>query len=70
MSSKRYTWIERRRIYRKAIKKLGKKMNGNTSSYEDFMGECVSNLMNDVDTMDEDTAMETCEMLWSEEGGW
>jgi len=71
MSNKRYAWIERRRIYRKAMEKLGKKMNGG-DSYEDFMGECVSNLMSDVDTMDENTAMDTCQLLWDEEGdiGW
>ena len=65
---KKFAWIERRRIHRKAKEKLGQKMNGD--SYEDFMSECVSNLMDDVDTMDEDQALETCQMLWDEEGGY
>ena len=64
---KKYVWIERRRIHRRAKAKLGQKMNGD-GSYEDFMGECVSSMMEDVDTMDEDQAMEVCQTLWDEEG--
>ena len=65
---KTYAWIERRRIHRQAKAKLGVKMNGD--SYQDFMGECVANMMEDVETMDEEQALETCQLLWDEEGGY
>ncbi len=62
----KYTWIERRRIHRKAKTKLG--LIKDIGDYDDFMSDCVDNMMDDVDTMDEDTATETCQMLWDEEG--
>lgn len=65
-AQKKYAWIERRRIHREAKAKLGQKMDGD--SYEDFMGECVANMMEDVATLNEDQALETCQMLWDEEG--
>ena len=66
----RYAWIERRRIHRKAKEKLGKKMNGYGDNYQDFMEECVGAMMEDVATMSEDEAMEACQMVWDEEGGY
>ena len=66
MSNKKYAWIERRRIHRRAKTKLGRRMNGD--DYESFMGECVGNLMEDVATLDEDQALEMCQTLWDEEG--
>ena len=63
---KKYAWIERRRIHRKAKAKLGQKMD--SGEYEDFMTDCVSNMMDDVATLDEDQATEVCQTLWDEEG--
>jgi len=68
-STNRYPWIERRRIHRKAKEKLGKKMNGG-DSYQEFMEECVGAMMEDVATLDEDEAIEVCQMVWNEEGGY
>ena len=62
----KYTWIERRRIHRRAKAKLG--LIKDVGDYEDFMSDCVDNMMADVDTMDEDQANDTCQMLWDEEG--
>ena len=62
----RYTWIERRRIHRRAKAKLGL-IKQDVGDYEDFMDDCVDNLMDDVETMDEDTARETCQLMWDEE---
>jgi len=34
------------------------------------MDECIDNLTADVETMDEDQARETCQLMWDEEGSY
>lgn len=64
---KKYAWIERRKIHRKAKARVGL-VKQDVGDYEDFMDDCIDNMISDVETMDEDQAREACQLMWDEEG--
>lgn len=64
--SPRYTWIERRKIHRRAKQILGYDDSG---EYEDFMMDCIDGVMGDLEATDEDDAREICQLMWDEENG-
>lgn len=63
----RYTFIERRKIHRKAKQKLG--YNDDSGEYEDFMDNCIEGVMGDLEATDEDDARDICQLMWDEENG-
>jgi len=69
MDTPKYAWIERRKIHHKAKVMLGL-VKQDLGDYDDFMDECIDNLTADVETMDEDQARETCQLMWDEEGSY
>jgi len=58
-----YTWKERYIIHNKARLKLGL-----IKSKDDFMEECIQNVMDTGAASDEDTAEAICEVLWEDIG--
>ena len=59
-----YSWRQRHMIERKARAKVGllKKQN-----HDDFIEECVTNLIDDGEAADESEAETMCEIIWDEE---
>lgn len=67
MDIPKYTWIERRKIHRKAKEKLG--LYDDSGEYDDFMMDCMDGVMGDLETTDEDDARNICQLMWDEENG-
>lgn len=59
-----YSYIERRRIHRRAKAKLG--LKSYAQGREDFMQQCIDNMVSEGS--DPDDAEMICQLLWDEEG--
>ena len=60
-----YSYIERRRIHRQAMAKVGLKTK---MSRDDFVQSCVDGMLSSGDMMNEDDAMAACETAADDEG--
>lgn len=58
-----YTWIERYKIHQKA-----KRLVGDKKSQDDFMEECIQNVMDAGEADNESEAEAICEILWDDIG--
>lgn len=59
---KQYTWIERKRIHEKAKEKLGLKKQDE----DEFMSECVVEVLSSGEASDPEEAISICQDLWDE----
>ena len=57
-----YTWIERKRILAKAKAKLGLKKQDE----DEFMSECVVEMLSSGEASDPEEAIAICQDLWDE----
>ena len=58
-----YSWKDRYRIHQKAKRLIGVKKN-----HDDFMEECIQNVMDAGAASDEDEAEAICEVIWDNIG--
>lgn len=69
---KKYDIIDRKKIHLKAQRKLGlrkEKKEGDKSDFQDFMDQCVADLVDSGQFEDEEDAAAVCEMIYEEGGG-
>lgn len=61
-----YSWIERRRIHRRAKAKLGL-LKQSPQEHFDFMRQCIESMTSEGSASDEQEAEMICELLWEEQ---
>lgn len=59
-----YSWRQRHAIERKARAKVGLEKK---QSHDDFIEECIANLIDDGEAENADEAEQMCEIIWDEE---
>ena len=62
---KSYNLIERRRIHRRAKAKLG--LKADTQSRDDFIEQCIIEVMAEDSAAGTDDARSICETMWEED---
>jgi hypothetical protein len=61
-----YTHKQRQRINLRAKRKVGLIKRDSDQDKEDFIDQCVSDLVDNGEATDEDAAEEMCERMWEE----